>query len=726
MSFTTADLTIALPTIGRPGYLQAAIESLLATTPDDVSFLLVLNGCPPETRPSIEPLVERWPGPVEVVELADRVPLDESHNTALRLCTTPLVSFMGDDDVVIEPRLERMVSLFDLEPTPLVVSSFAKRTGGTADEPVFAGNKDLGATTIAEWERRRDRGELFELCFPSAIFRTDAVRAIGGFEGKFGSTIDVAVFSRLSRQGPVITDPKRSFGYRIHDGSVSTADGAKLAELLRYVGVCIGAMDAGEPEPTFDQFQAAEAAQPVARRFARRRRVAAQVRFRRAGAAMLRGDRVDGARHLAVSALSSPTVFARKVIDQLGRPGAAHVMPPVKRPTPDWVADVSVAVAALPPDAPTATVLIKGLHDYRVTFYEHLRRLLAERGIRFRLVHGQGSTQDRAKGGNSRLTWSEPLPVHTLELGTNDVLWQNGLSVARSSDLVICEQASRLLLNYVLLAAQPIFGFRLALTGHGKNLRSDSVASGEAVKRWLTRRVHWFFAYNRTGVSYVEQLGFPPERITSVGNTVDTRELRDALAAVGPADVTAARDELGIRGHNIGIYMGGLYDSKRPQFLVEAALHIRRLVPDFELIIVGQGPDELVAKEAASQHPWIHYPGAVFGPERVRFGAAADIFLLTGAAGLSIVDAFAMELPVVAVDLPTNAPEIEYLVDGRNGVLLGEDVDPERYAAEVARLLTDDAERGRLASGAAASASDLTVERMAERFADGIVAALEA
>lgn len=724
MTYNPSDLTVALCTIGRPGYLQAAIESLLETTPGGVSFLTVLNDCPPETRASIEPLLQSWPGPVEVVELTDRLPLHESHNTALRRCQTELITLMGDDDLALEPRFERMIELFDLEPAPLAVSSFAKRTGGTAAEPVFAGNKDLGPTTIAEWERWRDAGKLFELCFPAALFRTEAVRALGGFEEKFGPTMDVAAFTRLSRQGPVIADSKRTFGYRIHDGSVSTADGAKLAELLRYVGVCMAAMDAGEQEPTFDEFRAGEASQSALARFNRGRRVAAQVRFRRAGAAMLRGDRLDGARHLAVSAVASPGVFARKVVDQAGRPGSADVMPAIKRPTPDWVADVNAAVADLPVDAPVATVLVKGLHDYRIMFYEHLRRVLAERGVRFRLVHGQGAAEDRAKGGNSRLTWSEPLPVRTIELGSHEVLWQSGLGVARESDLVICEQASRLLLNYVLLAAQPLSRFRLALTGHGKSLRADSVASGEVVKRWLTRQVHWFFAYNETGVGYVEQLGFPSDRITSVGNTIDTRELRDALAAVGPDELAAVRAQLGIRGGHIGIYVGGLYDLKRPEFLVAAAEHIRRLVPDFELIVVGQGPEELVVKEAASRHDWIHYPGAVFDTERVRYGAAADLFLLPGAAGLSIVDAFAMRLPVVAVDLPTHAPEIEYLIDGENGILLDREATAEHYASAVAGLLTNDAERRRLSAGAEASAADLTIERMAERFADGVVAAL--
>lgn len=724
MRFGPSDLTIALCTIGRPGYLRAAVESLLATTPDGVALRVVLNACPAGTRDDLEELVQRWHGPVEVIEVAERLPIHESHNLALAGCRTALISFMGDDDLVIEPRLDRMLQLFDLEPMPLVVSSFAKRTGGTPFEPVFAGNKDLGPTSIAEWERWRDDGELFELCFPSAILVTDAAREIGGFEEKFGPTMDVAIFTRLSRRGPVIADTRRTFGYRVHDGSLSTADGAQLAELLRYVGACAEAMDADTPEPTIAEFRAREAAQPLLTRVRRELRVTSQVRFRRAGAAMLRRDRIEGARHLAVAAAASPAVLTRKLVDQIGRPWAPELMTPIRRDDPEWISEVDAAVAALATDAPVVTILVRGLHNYRVMFYEHLRSILADAGVRLRVVHGQGSAQDRAKGDLTRLSWSETLPVHTLKLGSRELLWQNGVRVARTSDLVVCEQASRLLLNYVLVATHPIWRHRIALWGHGKSLRSDVVAMGELVKRWLTKRAHWFFAYNQTSVDYVADLGFPTARITSLLNATDTKELREATATYDEAAIAAARAELGIRGDHVGVFIGGIYDLKRPQFLIAAAEEIRSLVDDFELLVIGKGPDELVVKDAAARYDWCHYIGPVFGVDRVRYGAVSDLFLLPGAIGLNIVDAFAMGLAVASVDLPYHGPEVEYLVDGVNGVMLERAATPAQYAAVVARILRDDDERARLRAGAEDAAKELTIEGMAQRFADGALQAL--
>ncbi len=719
------DLTIALCTIGRPGYLPAAIESLLATTPREVTIHLVLNQVAPEVASEAEHLLESWQGPVKVTRVPQRVEIWESHNLPLFDAETKLITFMGDDDLVLEPRIERLLTFFELEPEPVVVSSFARRTGGTPSQPVFLGRKDLGPTSIDEWEQWRSENRLFELCFPSAIFNVDAARAAGGFEAKFGPVMDVGLLTRLAQDSPIITDVRRTFGYRIHDQSLSTSDGAHLAELMRYVRACMERVRAGEPEPSIEEMLESEKSDPFLRRAMRSRDVASQINFRRAGAAVLGGRRSAGVSQLAMSAFNSPRVFAGKVRDQFGKHHGHEPVTPVARRDEEWVHDIDRRVAALPLDAPVATILIKGLYNYRVSFYQHLRGMLAERGVRLRLVHGQGTHEDRAKGDVTRLSWSEHLPLRTVNIRSQELLWQSGIGVARDSDIIVCEQASRLLLNYVLLFGRKLFGCRLALWGHGRNLRRGQESPvGETAKRLLTNRADWFFAYNRMSAAEVRRLGFPSERITAVQNATDTRELREARAAVTDADIAELRAELGATGDNIGLFIGGLYDLKRPDYLIAAAYELRRMVPDFELIVLGDGPMSDVVRQAAATESWVHYPGSVFSDSRATYGALAKIFLIPGLVGLNVVDAFALDLPIASVDRPYHAPEIEYVLDGVNAVMLAEDTTPTKYAQEVAQLLEDPERLARLRKGCRDSADTLTIEEMARRFADGVVEAL--
>ncbi|MGI9600571.1 MAG: glycosyltransferase [Acidimicrobiales bacterium] len=726
--YSPSDLTVALCTIGRPGYLEAAITSLLDTTPPGTRFHLVLNGCEAGTTERLAPLIEQWDGPTEVTVLDERVSIHESHSTALDGATTPLITFMGDDDLVLEPRIPTLLARFDEEPEPLVVGSFARRAGGTPDEPVLLGRKDLGPTTIDEWRQWVDEARFFELCFPAAIINSAAARAVGGFDPDFGPVMDVGLFTRLADRGPVIVDPDRGFGYRIHDQSMSTADGHAVAERYRYVEAAIGASRADRPVPTFEEFRADEAAASPVARFSREQRVRSQLHFRQAGSAMLGGRRVAAAGHLAKSAVSWPPVFGAKVRGQFGRrsrSGAGGPLP-VLSSTPLQEAGDD-AVAELDDGAPVATVLIKGLYNYRVAFYQHLRRQLADQGVRLRLLHGQGSHEDRAKGDVVALTWSEFRRLRTLPVGSREVLWQPGLADARRSDLVVCEQASRLLLNYPLMFGRRLLGTRLALWGHGRNLRAGrESAVGEWLKRFLTNRADWFFAYNDLGVRQVESLGFPADRITSVQNSSDTTDLAAAMDAVTDADLEDCRRQLGLGTGPVGLFMGGLYDLKRPDFLIESAEIIRRHRPDFELIVIGDGPEADRVRAAAEAHSWVHFIGPTFGADRARYASLSSLFLLPGLVGLNVVDAFALELPVVTVDLPFHAPEIEYVVDGENALVLPEGTDPAAYAAAVHELLAAPERLEQLREGCRRSAMRLSVEEMARRFAQGVLDALDA
>jgi glycosyltransferase involved in cell wall biosynthesis len=76
--------------------------------------------------------------------------------------------------------------------------------------------------------------------------------------------------------------------------------------------------------------------------------------------------------------------------------------------------------------------------------------------------------------------------------------------------------------------------------------------------------------------------------------------------------------------------------------------------------------------------------------------------------------------------VPYHSPEIEYLVPGRDGVVLANPDDADAYAEAVAGLLRDEGRRRRLVAGGRAASRRYTVEAMAERFAAGVEHALAA
>jgi len=313
------DLTVNINTVDRPEYLEACLASLIETTPEGAPLQILFNATPDQTRERTIAQAEAWRGPTNFIHIDDIVPVDESHNRALEAIETPLVNFMGDDDIVLGNRLPLILDAFNtLSPEPAVVTTFAKRIAGDAFKPAIGSTKDLGPTSVKDWQAWHDSGRAFEMLWPGSVLRVDMLRAIGGFEKPFSQSFDNRIFSQMSFQGPVISLRDQQFGFRIHQGSMSSANWKKQNEIVRFVAKCHAANVAGRDEPTYEEFAAAEANDPIHIRAHRQLRDRSRIHFRKGGQQALSGDRVNGVANIVASLLLWPPAFVEKVKDQMG------------------------------------------------------------------------------------------------------------------------------------------------------------------------------------------------------------------------------------------------------------------------------------------------------------------------------------------------------------------------------------------------------------------------
>jgi len=374
----------------------------------------------------------------------------------------------------------------------------------------------------------------------------------------------------------------------------------------------------------------------------------------------------------------------------------------------------------------TIAIIYKTLPRYRRDFFNALREALAKQNIELRLLYGQPSRRDALKNDTTDLDWAIKIPSAIGEFGRFELYWQPVLPYLKDADLVIVEQASKLLVNYVLLLQNALGIRKLAFWGHGKNMQTTSANPlAEWVKRLVSTHVHWWFAYNEMSARIVREMGFPAERITSVQNAIDTKSLARARAALTDADIAKVRAELGLEGNNIGIYAGGLYPEKRIPFLLESLRLIRAQIPDFEMIFIGGGVDAYLVEQAARQHPWIHAVGPKFDNEKVPYYAISKLFLMPGLVGLGILDTFALETPLFTIDAPLHSPEIEYLESGINGIMLPPNTTTNDYAKTVASFLINESKRQKLVEGCRKSRTIYGVENMVAHFMSGVLLALK-
>jgi glycosyltransferase involved in cell wall biosynthesis len=93
-----------------------------------------------------------------------------------------------------------------------------------------------------------------------------------------------------------------------------------------------------------------------------------------------------------------------------------------------------------------------------------------------------------------------------------------------------------------------------------------------------------------------------------------------------------------------------------------------------------------------------------------------------GLVGLSILDSFALELPLVTTSFESQAAEIAYLDSGRNGIMT--ENSEEAFVQGVVDLFKDRSLIRRLAYACKEDSSRYSLENMAANYCKGIIDAL--
>jgi len=370
-------------------------------------------------------------------------------------------------------------------------------------------------------------------------------------------------------------------------------------------------------------------------------------------------------------------------------------------------------------------IIYRYVPQYRYGFYECLRNRLLDEGVELVLIYGQPGANDRLKGDAVEIPWGIKLENRILRTGRTELYWQPAMKYIRDADLVIVEQANKLLLNYYLILMNILGRKKIAFWGHGKNFQSTSRnKTSELIKKWISSKVFWWFAYTEKCAQIVRENGFPPDQITVVQNAIDTRNLIASRKKITTEQINELKEGLHIKGSNVGLYVGAMYNERKLDFLLESCKLIRSYVHDFEMIFIGKGKDQQAVERMAQENQWSHYVGPKFDDEKIPYFALANVFLMPGSVGLAILDCFALEVPLITTEDPDHGPEMEYLKNGVNGIMLQDVYKPDQYAQAVSQLLTDKVFHKSLIEGCKKSAEKYTLEQMVENFTQGILGAL--
>jgi glycosyltransferase involved in cell wall biosynthesis len=202
-------VTVIIPCFNQARYLRSAIESVHTQTHQPEEVIVVDDGSTDDTAAVAELMGAR-------VLRQTNQGVSATRNAGLAQAQGELLVFLDADDVLLPTALEREAAALAERPdTAAVVTRCEAMDEGGNPIPVVHHPIDP-ANLYRDWLARN-----FVWTPGAAMFRRDALRAIGGFARDLGPAADFAIYLRLARDGRMVLIDGAAVRYRQHAASMS-------------------------------------------------------------------------------------------------------------------------------------------------------------------------------------------------------------------------------------------------------------------------------------------------------------------------------------------------------------------------------------------------------------------------------------------------------------------------------------------------------------------------
>jgi len=210
----------------------------------------------------------------------------------------------------------------------------------------------------------------------------------------------------------------------------------------------------------------------------------------------------------------------------------------------------------------------------------------------------------------------------------------------------------------------------------------------QRLNQWIEGHATCFAGFSSASIHYFRERGFPPERCFNLVNVVDTDLVR-SQAAASRLRAGALREQLGLVGRNVVLFVGSLTETKGVTTLIEAYAELTPgLRATSKLLIVGDGPERPAAEKRIED---LHLSdevlliGAVYEGVEDYF-QLGNLLVLPGTGGLAISEGMAHGLPVICSI--GDGVEVDLIDEGMNGYRVEPD-SPEQLAQRMQAALED-------------------------------------
>lgn len=246
-------------------------------------------------------------------------------------------------------------------------------------------------------------------------------------------------------------------------------------------------------------------------------------------------------------------------------------------------------------------------------------------------------------------------------------------------DIVILSEGVFFLSNYLIILICKVYKIKYGFYSHGYNhqRQSSKISSAlELVRGFMQRRADFIIVYTNNGFKHVNEINkVSKERIFIAKNTLDIEGIHERIKKVTKEELLNYRNSLNIDINDfVLIFVGRLEPEKNPLWVAESIKYLLKKGISSHAIFIGDGSEKtkiLNYKDTLSKDisPRIHLLGGMSVENVDIYLKLSDLSVMPGMTGLAIVHSFALGKPYLTIESKMHSPEIEYLVNNKNGLI---------------------------------------------------------
>ena len=208
-------ITVIMSVYNAQTYLNEAIESILNQSFSDFEFLII-NDCSEDDTRKILDGFARQDHRIKLLTNKKNLGLTKNLNRLVQMSNGEYIARMDADDISLSERFKEQIDYFESH-TDIDIT-------GTYSQNISSEGKVIGERKVPHTHEEITKllPKLNPLSHPTVMFRTSALKRIGGYNERYKTSQDFHLWFKATGHGLKINNiPKVLFQYRMNDSYVS-------------------------------------------------------------------------------------------------------------------------------------------------------------------------------------------------------------------------------------------------------------------------------------------------------------------------------------------------------------------------------------------------------------------------------------------------------------------------------------------------------------------------